>query len=348
MKRIDKIYKKAPEIKINNEDKFVIFSDLHMGNSGSNDDFQKNAKMFNKVLSDYYLQRNYQLILNGDIEELYKFSYKKINDTWAETYDIFDKFNAEDRLFKLFGNHDYGLIIHNHQKKKYLLLESLILDYFGNKIFIYHGHQTSKKLEQYSNIALFFIKYFLRTISNKDVSLLSTKKYETEEIAYNYSSQKKIVSILGHTHRPLFESLSKADSLKILLENLLRRYVKAEESNRDEIIEKINYYKGEFEHIYEKNLMYHQMSGVYDDRLIVPCLFNSGTITGKSGFTGIEIKKGKIYLVYWFDSQKSQKYLHYESTKVKQLIDTDYHKAVIKKDSLDYIFSKIKFLSNGN
>jgi uncharacterized protein (UPF0128 family) len=90
------------------------------------------------------------------------------------------------------------------------------------------------------------------------------------------------------------------------------------------------------------------MSGVYDDRLIVPCLFNSGTITGKSGFTGIEIKKGKIYLVYWFDEQKSQKYLHYESTKVKPLVDTSFHKAVIKKDSLNYIFSKIKLLGNDN
>jgi hypothetical protein len=41
---------------------------------------------------------------------------------------------------------------------------------------------------------------------------------------YGFSSRRKIVSIIGHIHRPLFESLSKIDTLKYRIEQLCRHY----------------------------------------------------------------------------------------------------------------------------
>ncbi len=76
--QLKKLYDNSKKISISENDRFVIFSDLHMGNGGANDDFLKNAYLFDYVLNNYYLPRNYKLILNGDIEELYKFSIKSI------------------------------------------------------------------------------------------------------------------------------------------------------------------------------------------------------------------------------------------------------------------------------
>ena len=53
-------------------------SDLHLGDGGPRDDFRPNAELVHDVLRDYYLEAGYSLVLNGDIEELQRFSYAKI------------------------------------------------------------------------------------------------------------------------------------------------------------------------------------------------------------------------------------------------------------------------------
>ena len=44
---------------------------------------------------------------------------------------------------------------------------------------------------------------------------------------YGFARQKKIMALIGHTHRPLFESLSRLETLKIEIENLCRKYPQA-------------------------------------------------------------------------------------------------------------------------
>jgi hypothetical protein len=88
--------------------KYVILSDLHLGDGGSKDDLRHNKCLIESLLI-YYLQNDYHLILNGDIEDLNKFSYSDIRHAWDTLFNIFHRFHREKRLIKIVGNHDMAL-----------------------------------------------------------------------------------------------------------------------------------------------------------------------------------------------------------------------------------------------
>lgn len=344
--RLEKLFAYSPRIDITNNDRLVIFSDLHMGNGGMNDDFAKNAQLFDYVLNNYYLIRNYKLILNGDIEELYKFSLKSVAKKWQNIYETFSKFYQHTGLYKIIGNHDYLLSYIKEKPDEFPILDSLILNHNSGEVFIYHGHQTANLLEQYSMMVHYSIKYLFRTVGNNSVPMVSQKKFQTEKIAYEFAKQKNIVSVLGHTHRPLFESLSKIESLRFMLENLINLHYKTTNGIRDNIAFKIKQLKNELETAKQINYSINSVGSIYNDEVLVPCLFNSGSVTGKRGITAIEIKNGKIKLVYWFDRNRSQRYLEdYRYVETRNLPDTNYYKAILRKSKLDYIFARIKLLA---
>lgn len=344
---LEKVYHDSFEISITNEDRIVIFSDLHMGDGGSRDDFKSNSALFKYVLDNYYLPRDYSLILNGDVEELYKFSAKKIYKAWKSLYQTYEKFSGNSKFFKLLGNHDHDLVNERYPDINKKLLESIRINYGDNTIFIYHGHQTSNFIERYNKPALYFVRYIVYPlkIQNPVYPVTSKRRFQTEVRSYNFSKQRKIISILGHTHRPLFESMSKMDYLTVRIENLIRKYPKANPGDKETISALIEKYKQEIISIEKKNGAEDGRFGLYNDNLLVPCLFNSGSVIGKHGITGIEIKKGKIYLVYWFDRNLSSRYLEYRGVKSKQFDGTDFYKALLNTESLDYVFSRINLLS---
>jgi hypothetical protein len=228
-----------------------------------------------------------------------------------------------------------------------MLLQGIKLNYEANSIFIYHGHQVSNYLETYNSLSKYLVRYLVNPvgIKNNTVSINSIKKFKTELRAYQYSTYKKIVTIIGHTHRPLFESMSKIDTLNMIIERYLRYLDKVDDTDKERIEHNLSRYVAELRRIKIRNGTYNLRSGLYDEDILLPCLFNSGSVVGKRGMTAIEIKNGKIYLVYWFDSNNSKRYLDYEDVKSKQFGDTDYYKAILKKEKLPYIFNRIKFLS---
>ena len=75
---LDNLFEASPTFELNNSDRWVIFSDLHMGDGGSTDDFKTNSDLFKTTLDRYYLEKHHSLILNGDVEEMQRFSLKKI------------------------------------------------------------------------------------------------------------------------------------------------------------------------------------------------------------------------------------------------------------------------------
>ena len=75
---LEKLYNESPELKISAKDKIVIFSDLHMGDGRSMDDFHRNSELFLTALDKFYFKNNYILILNGDVEELHRYKLNKI------------------------------------------------------------------------------------------------------------------------------------------------------------------------------------------------------------------------------------------------------------------------------
>jgi hypothetical protein len=116
LKRLNTLYKETPVMDISPGEKIVIFSVLHLGNGGRMDDFAHNSDFFLYVLKNYYYPENYRLILNGDIEELHRFSLKGILSRWHELYQVFKKFHRRNSLFRLLS------------KKKVFFMEKILTD----------------------------------------------------------------------------------------------------------------------------------------------------------------------------------------------------------------------------
>ncbi|MBD3386532.1 metallophosphoesterase [candidate division KSB1 bacterium] len=342
---LEKLYKNTPETELNPNDRVVIFSDLHLGNGGERDDFRKNAKLFTTVVREYYLRNQFKMILNGDIEELQKFNYAKIRSSWKHVYALFDRLKQETGLYRIVGNHDWELFSMHHLNEN--LRSAIKYKYNGNEIFLFHGHQAVEFFEKHYLLSKIFVRYITKPLRIKNISTAynSKRKFKVEKNAYLFSSRKKIVSIIGHTHRPLFESLSKTDYLKFTIEQLIRQYPKAKPGRKKSIERKIKRLKRELDYHYLKNQQSNLNNSLYNSQLAIPCVFNSGTVIGKRGITSLEIANERIYLVHWFHPRKSRKYLEYTERSPERLGNTPYFRLVLKQDPLDYVFARIKLLT---
>lgn len=344
-KNLTALYDRTPVQPLREKDRYVIFSDLHMGNGKRSDDFEPNAELFIRVLGDYYLPGPFGLILNGDVEELQRFSLESIMRRWERVYKLFGEFEDRGRLERLFGNHD--MVLKNTRNPRFRVKEALRFDYHGDELFIFHGHQTSKRFEYYNDWFGFILKYFANPlrIKNYEVSHDSEKRFRVEQRVYNFSSGAKVLSIIGHTHRPLFESMSKIDSLKFEIERLIRKYPKSSAKKKPDIERRIHEFKAELLKAHADSNGDETAASLYRENLVVPCMFNSGCVLGKRGMTALEIEDGRMRLVHWFDRKRSEKYLSYEDYHTEKLPKSDFYRVVIKEDSLDYIMSRIKLLA---
>lgn len=344
---IDKLYDETPPTLAAKGEKFVIFSDLHMGDGRALDDFHRNSRLFQTVLTRYYYSRGYTLILNGDVEELHRYKLIRIQKRWKDIFDLFCRFAAEGRLHKIYGNHDSELLESRNAQSRCDTIKALKLVVEGREFFIYHGHQAShyyNTFEDLIRIALRFVAVPLR-IRTYSVAYNNTKKSHVENEAYKFARKNGIVAVIGHTHRPLFESYSKLDSLKFKIEWRLREYQKAKEQDKPALIDAIGRYRREFYDRRQANDKEHSLSFLYSDDLIVPCVFNSGCVVGKRGMTSIEIADGNISLVHWYGGTTNPKYINPDPRFTSRLEGTDYTRHILKHDTLDYIFTRIRLLS---
>ena len=343
-KTLLRLLESTSPITLDRKTKLVLFSDLHLGNGGKTDDFLHNSDLFQQVLKEHYYEHGYTLILNGDIEELQRFALRDILERWDSVYDLFGLFESESRLFRLVGNHDMDLL---HVDHGFTVGHALRYDYRGDTIFVFHGHQTTLLFEKFNWLVGFGLRYFAEPlrITGYGVPYNNLKRFRAEERVYRFASKQEIIAIIGHTHRPLFESMSKIDNLKFEIERLCRAYPHASTENQIAIAQIIHNHTAELRKIESNDNGRAAIASLYDASLLIPCTFNSGTVIGKRGMTCIEIKEGEISLVHWFDEARSRKYLEYADYETEKLPGTAYHQVVIKSDNLDYIFSRIKLLS---
>ncbi len=344
---LEQLYKKAPVIQYTKSGKIVIFSDLHMGGGRSSDDFMRNSRLFLFALKDYYLPEGYTLILNGDVEEALKFNVSRIEAKWEKIYRIFSLFDKAGKLFKIAGNHDPKIFFLKEKKYNFKLYDALKLKIDGKEFFIYHGHQSSYYYDTFSDIMLFFLRYLATPlrIRNYSVAYNNKKKSHVEKMAYEFARRKKIIAIIGHTHRPLFESLSKMDTLKYTMEYYLRKYQYAGKDEKSEIEKKIKTCSENIKAHTARSGKEHTISSLYSDTIILPCVFNSGTVMGKRGMTSIEISEGTISLIHWFDKSIKEKYIDIDSSYYIKFNGTGISRHILKHDTLDYLFSRIQLLS---
>ena len=303
----------APAISLDASSRVVVMSDLHLGDGSASDDFRENGELVAAALERYYLPRGSTLILNGDIEDLQKFPFGRIRSAWKSLFSLFDHFAREGRLYKVYGNHDADLL--EWSRYPYPLHAGVRLERNGRSLYAYHGHQASGLFVKHNDLSGAVIRYVFHTlgIRNRSTRMDSNRRYGVERKIYEFSRRSGVVSVIGHTHRPLFESLSKYDRLRYDIERLCAEYSRADGTRKAAIAETVALYKDEFRNLGRKDRKNKRGRGLYGRDLLLPCLFNSGSAVGNHGATALEFESERIALVYWFEEGKERAYLEREA-----------------------------------
>lgn len=305
--------KRGPVIPFNaDKDKFIILSDQHKGARDGSDIFAKSAKNY-LVALEHYNQKEFTYINLGDSEELWENLFVTIKRHNKNTFEAEKKFLARNAFIKIFGNHDLYwdndplaavslLQIYGESVKIYegAILQATI----NNKplnIYLTHGHQGD--LQSDGN---WFSKWFVSDIwapfqaylrinpntpANND--LLKT---DHNRLMYEWSSKRKnILLITGHTHQPVFRSLTE---LEIVYEKLAA----AQKAGNDSLISIL---QNRINQLHLEGNTSPDFTGYLDT------YFNSGCCCFDDGdITGIEIEGNCIRLIKWeYKGKESIRYV---------------------------------------
>jgi len=321
----------------------LIISDLHMG-TGKNDDLADNGELLISLLEDYYFPQGWHLVLNGDIEELQRYSLERIKKSWKRLYAVFDLFAGRNRLYKLIGNHDDELLL--NKSYPYPLYGIIRIETGLIPAYVFHGHQSSHIYSKYNKLLRAGIRYVLKPFGIKNVSSSHNpyKRYYIEKAAYNFSLYMRCISIIGHTHRPLFESLGRFDYIKFEIERLIRDYPASAQEKRRLIETNVMALRRELGKLGHKERQDARRQNVYGDEMPVPCLFNSGCAIGRKGLHAIELSLENIALVYWFVEGKGRRFINRGGYEIEEIGNN--RRAVLNSDRLDYISARIQLLGS--
>jgi hypothetical protein len=304
--------------------KFIIFSDQHKGAGNGSDDFILAEPNYLAAL-EFYSSNDFFFISMGDSEELWENSLSQVKKCYKATFEAEKKFVQNNRFVKIFGNHDLYWDndplawwqlknIYNDDVKIY---EGVVLAVsIGEKplhIFCTHGHQGDSRSD-----GNWFSKFFVSRIwaplqaylriNPNTPAFNNEKKTIHNDIMYEWSSrQKDLLLVTGHTHQPVFTSLTQ-------LERLYRKFQSALDTNDTD---KITELRAEIIKI-EKNFT----AVAIDYLLMKPYYFNSGCCCFSDGdITGIEIADGSINLIKWKRKNGQSQREVLENISLKELIN---------------------------
>jgi UDP-2,3-diacylglucosamine pyrophosphatase LpxH len=316
--------KKGPVISFEeNSGKFIIFSDQHKGAHNGADDFAASEPNYLAAL-DHYSRNDFFYINLGDSEELWENTLTQVKKAYPKTFEAEKKFVATDRFVKIYGNHDLfwdndpiaWWQLKRIYEKDVKIYEAALLttSIAGNPLHIFcsHGHQGDAKSD-----GNWFSKFFVARIWGPLQAYLrinpNTPAYNREkktlhnDIMYEWSSrQNNLLLITGHTHQPVFTSLTH-------LESLYKQFQFAFDKKNDEQVEDL---KTQIRKI-EKNFTAVSVDYMH----MKPSYFNSGCCCFSDGdITGIEIADGFIRLIKWtWKEERSQREV-LESAPLRELV----------------------------
>jgi hypothetical protein len=165
-----------------------------------------------------------------------------------------------------------------------------------------------------------------------------------EKQAYDFAMAHNCISIIGHTHRALFESLGRFDYIKFEIERLCRDYPGAAGAEKARIAREVAALREDLGKLKRSERRDVLRQSLYGDELPVPCLFNSGSAISKKGINALELNNEGITLVYWFTEGGGKKFISRGNYDVFKLRGTRQRRAVLNQDRLDYIKARIELL----
>jgi len=304
-------------------DRFIILSDQHKGTKNGSDDFMIAEPNYLAAL-DYYQQQDFHFISLGDSEELWENTVWPVKSKNKITTEAEKKFLAAKRFTKVFGNHDTywnndpfaGLQLMSMYGEPVKIYEAVLLNvHIANTVlpvFLTHGHQGDGQSDGNP-----FSAWFVGTIWAPLQSYLnlnpntpsSSKELKTTHNRFMYEWSKlenNPVLITGHTHQPVFASLTH-------LEHLYKQLMEARQHNNDSAIAKLN------KEIQFRQQEYDFVSGNYIN--MKPFYFNTGCCCFSDGdITGIELAEGMIRLIKWHKKNTASERIVLEEMKLSDLL----------------------------
>ncbi len=297
-------------------DRLVVLSDMHRGKRDRADDFGPCEEAYLRAL-DHYLRHGYTLAMLGDVEELWKSPAHAVIAAYPEVYQREAAFQAQGRLFRFWGNHDeeWASPILVEQKlgpvnpagaprvgESLLLNVELDGETLGS-IFLVHGHQGTGFSDTLAFLARFTVRFVWKPLQHvtqlsRNAPSSNRRVREKHNLATRHWAEgyEKLLLITGHTHRPVFGSIS-------LLDELERRLG----INIDEITNRLD-----DEDFWDDVVTDCMKRGWLGDaapcgppapdgrKTMQPSLFNSGCCCFNDGrITGLELSDGEIRLVLW-------------------------------------------------
>lgn len=282
--------------------KFIIFSDQHKGARNGADDFMACEAAYLQAL-DFYRQQGFHLIALGDCEELWENSWQAVKKSQPASFAKEKSFIAANAFTKIFGNHD--LLWNNDPLAPVFLKEVydvsvpvyegvVLKTVVGGKvirIFCTHGHQGDE-MSDGNWFAKFFVariwaplQAFVRINPNTPAYDDGLKTVHNALMQQWSAAQKSLLLVTGHTHQPVFESLTH-------LERLYRRLLFARRGQKPDAITSLE------AQIAFRKRAYKTISEDYLS--LQPSYFNSGCCCFADGdITGIEIAGATLRLVKW-------------------------------------------------
>jgi UDP-2,3-diacylglucosamine pyrophosphatase LpxH len=296
--------------------RLVVLSDMHRGTRGRIDDFLRCESAYLRAL-DYYHREGFTLAVLGDAEELWKHKPRAVLESYGETYRREAAFLREGRYLRFWGNHDgewaspptvrheLGEVFGGASP---VVRESLLLDVVTDegsvgRIFLVHGHQGTGLNDTVSFLARFTVRFVWKPIqhltrmSRNTPSTNRAMREKHNRAMHRWAERhEKLLLISGHTHRPVFASIS-------VVEELERRLGTKIEDLEGRADDEAFWDRIEADCI-ERGWMgdASPCAPVRDgeDGVAEPCLFNSGCCCLSDGrITGIELSDGRIRLVVW-------------------------------------------------
>src|SRR5436190_1630072 len=291
--------------------KAIIFSDQHKGAKNGADDFMLCEPNYLAAL-DYYNEQGFLFISLGDNDELWENRWPAVKKNNVLSFEAEKKFINRNAFIKIFGNHDLAwntdvttaFEMEKIYGQKVKVYEAVVMEtkISGEtfSIFLTHGHQGDAQSDG-NWFSKFFVAHiwaplqaYLKVNPNTP-AYNTTKKTLHNRIMYEWSArQENTLLITGHTHQPVFESLTH-------LERLYRGLLQAQSANDTNQVEEIKK---------EIKIREPQFTAVSADYLeMKPYYFNSGCCCFSDGdITGIEIENGYIRLIKWeTENDKSQR-----------------------------------------
>lgn len=285
----------------------IIFSDQHKGARNGSDDFLSAEKNYLAAL-DHYHRQGFMLLSLGDSEELWENTVLAVMKHYKTTFEAESLFVQKNAFLKVYGNHDLfwdnDPFAGSYLKKIYgqpvdifagtvfrISLGTTALD-----VFCTHGHQGDTQSDG-NAFSKWFVSYiwgplqaYLQINTNKPSGNDELKTLHNEYMYQWSQQQQNLLLITGHTHQPVFKSLTHLERLYLQLEE-------ATAAGNQDLIRKIESEiprrRREYDHV------------KHSFRTLKPVYFNSGCCCYEDGnMTGIELSGGYIRLIKWSNQQR--------------------------------------------